>query len=67
MFLIRRQMRKTYTFILFKISSIGTYRLLRGRTVSENLPEIPLFGPSLINQLRLFGSQQYPQSGVFLK
>jgi len=40
--------------------------LLRGRTVSENLPQIPLFGPSLIHQLRLLGSQQHPQSGVFL-
>jgi hypothetical protein len=24
--------------------------LLHGRTVSEKLPKIPLFGPSLINQ-----------------
>jgi hypothetical protein len=39
---------------------------LRGRTVSDKLPEIPLFGPSLINQLRLLGSQQHPQSGVLL-
>ena len=42
------------------------YRLLRGRTVSEMLPKIPLFGPSLIHQLRLLGSQQHPQSGVLL-
>jgi hypothetical protein len=42
------------------------YRLLRGRAVSEKLPKIPLFGPSLIHQLRLLGSQQHPQSGVFL-
>jgi len=42
------------------------YRLLRGRKVSEKLPEIPLFGPSLIHQLRLLGSQQHPQSGVLL-
>jgi len=40
------------------------YRLLRGRTISETLPKIPLFGPSLIHQLRLLGSQQRPQSGV---
>jgi hypothetical protein len=37
---------------------------LRGRTVSEKLPKIPLFGPSLINQFRLLGSQQHPHSGV---
>ena len=42
------------------------YRLLRGCTVSENLLKIPLFGPSLIHQLRLLGSQQHPQSGVLL-
>jgi len=40
------------------------YRLLRGGTVSEKLPKIPLFGPSLIHQLRPIGSQQHPQSGV---
>jgi hypothetical protein len=39
---------------------------LRGRTVSEKLPKIPLFGPSSIHQLRLLGSQQHPQSGVLL-
>ena len=53
----RRHMRKTNTFFLLKIRSIDIYRLLRGRTVSEKLPEIPLFGPSLIHQLRLLGSQ----------
>jgi hypothetical protein len=42
------------------------HRLLRGRTFSEKLPKIPLFGPSLILQLRLLGSQQHPQSGVLL-
>ena len=42
------------------------YRLLCGRTVSEKLPKIPLFGSSLIHQLRLVGSQQHPQSGVLL-
>jgi len=40
--------------------------LLCGRTVSEKLPKIPPFGPSLINQLRLLGSQQDPQNGVIL-
>jgi hypothetical protein len=39
---------------------------LRGRTVSEKLPKIPLLGASLIHQLRLLGSQQHPQSGVLL-
>jgi hypothetical protein len=42
------------------------YRILRGRTVSENLPKIPLFAPSLIHQLLLLGSQQHPQSEVLL-
>jgi hypothetical protein len=39
---------------------------LRGRTVSEKLPEILLFRPSLIHQLRLLRSQQHPQSGELL-
>jgi hypothetical protein len=39
---------------------------LRGRPVSQKLPKIPVFGPTLIHQLRLFGSQQHPQSGVIL-
>jgi hypothetical protein len=42
------------------------YRLLCCRTISENLPKIPLFGPSFIHQLRLLGSQQHLQSGVLL-
>ena len=42
------------------------YRLLCGRTFSEKLPKIPLFGPSLIHQLRVLGSQQHSQSGVLL-
>jgi hypothetical protein len=39
---------------------------LYGSTVSEKLLKTPLFGPSLINQLRLLVSQQHPQSGVLL-
>jgi hypothetical protein len=39
---------------------------LRGRAFSENPPKIPLFGPSLVHQLRLLGSQQHPQSGELL-
>jgi hypothetical protein len=39
---------------------------LRGRTISEKLPKIPIFLPSLILQLRLLGSRQHPQSGVLL-
>jgi len=42
------------------------YRLLRGHTVFEKLPKIPLFGPSLIHQLWLLGCQQHPQSGILL-
>ena len=42
------------------------YRLLRGRTLSEKLPKILLFGLSLINQLWLLGFQQRPQIGVLL-
>jgi hypothetical protein len=42
------------------------HRLLRGRTVSEKPPKIPLFRPSLIHRLRLLGSQQHPQSGVLI-
>jgi hypothetical protein len=45
---------------------IISYRLLRGLNISENLPKIPLFVPSLIHQLRLLGSQQLPQSGVLI-
>jgi hypothetical protein len=37
-----------------------------GRRFSEKLLKILLFGTSLIHQLRLFGSQQHPQSGVIL-
>ena len=39
---------------------------MRGRTDSEKLLKIPLFGPFLIHQLRLLGSQQHPQCGVLL-
>ena len=50
---------------LFKISSTGIYTGFCA-VVSEKLPKIPLFGPSLIHQLRLLGSQHHPQSGVLL-
>jgi hypothetical protein len=39
---------------------------LRSHTVSEKLPKITLFGPSLIHQLQLIGSQQHQQNGVLL-
>ena len=59
-------MRKTITF-LFKIRYIDMYtgfcavvQFLKSRL------KILLFGPSLIHQLRLLGSQQHPQSGVLL-
>ena len=42
------------------------YRPLRSHTVSEKLLKIPLFGPSLIHQSWLLGSQQRPQIGVLL-
>jgi len=59
-------MRKTYTIFIQNKLHWHIYWLLRGRTFSEKLPKIPLFGPSLIHQLRLLGSQQHPQSGVLL-
>ena len=36
------------------------------RTFCEKLPKFPLFGSSLIHQLRLLGSQQHPQNGALL-
>jgi hypothetical protein len=54
-------MRKKHIF--FKIQNKlhwNIYRLLRGHTVSEKLLKIPLFGPPLIHQLQLLGSQQHP-------
>ena len=59
----------TYTYLSFLIQNKlqwHIYRLLRGRTLSEKVPKIPLFVPSLIHQLRLLGSQQHPQSAVLL-
>jgi hypothetical protein len=58
---------ETYLFFLIQNKlHWHTYRLLRGRTVSEKLPKIPVFGPSFIHQLRLVRSQQHQQSGVLL-
>ena len=62
----RRHMRKTHNFFIQNKLHWLIYRHLRGRTLSENLQKIPLFGPSLIHQLRLLGSQQHLQSGVLL-
>ena len=56
----------TYPFLIQNKLHWHLYRLLRGRTVSEKLPKVPLFGLSLIHQLRLLGSQQHPQSGILL-
>jgi hypothetical protein len=56
-------MRKTPFFIQNKLYW-HIYRLLHGRTVPEKLLKIPVFGPSLINQLT--ASQQHPQSGGLL-
>ena len=58
-----RHMRKTHTFIFIQNE---LQWLLCGRTISGNLPKIPIFGSSLIHQLRLLGSQQHPQRGVLL-
>jgi hypothetical protein len=57
---------KTHTFLIQNKLHWHINRLLRGRTVSEKLTKIPLFGPSLTHQLWLLGCQQHPQSGVFL-
>jgi hypothetical protein len=58
-------MRKTHAFSFIQNKlHWHKHRRLCGRTVSEKLPKIPLFGPSLIHQLRLLGSQQHPQSGI---
>jgi len=39
---------------------------LRGHALSEKLPKIHLFGPSLIHESQLLGSQQHPQIGPLL-
>ena len=65
-FLNLRHMRKTHTFFIQNKLHWHIYRLLCPRIISEKLPKIPLFGTSLIHQLRLLGSQQHPQSGVLL-
>ena len=64
----RRHVRKTHYFLFnSKLAPLAyIYKLLRGRTVSEKLPKIILFGPFLIHQLRLLGSQQHAQSEVLL-
>ena len=59
-------MRKTHTFLIQNKLQWHIYRLLHGCTFSEKLPKIPLFGPSLIHQLWLLGSQQHQQNGVLL-
>jgi len=60
-------MRKTYSFLFIQNKlNWHIYRILRGRTVSEKLPRILVFGTFLIHQLRLLGSHQHMQSGVLL-
>ena len=63
---IKNTEEDTYFFSIQNKLHWHTYRLLCGRTVFEKLLKIPLFGPSLIRQLWLLGSQQHPQSGVLL-
>jgi len=58
--------RKTNTYFIQNKLYWHIYRTLRGRTVSEKLPKIPLFGPPLIHQLWLLLSQQHLQNGVLL-
>jgi len=63
----QRHMRKTHTFFKLKISSIDIYTGFGAvEQFLKSCQNIPLFGPSLIHQLRLLGSQQHPQSGVLL-
>jgi hypothetical protein len=62
--LIFLKIEDTYLFFIQNKLHWHIYGILRGRAVSENIPKIPLFGPSLIHQLRLLRSQQHPQSGV---
>jgi len=60
-------MRKISTFLFIQNKlQWHIHRLLQGRTFSEKLPKMSLFGPPLIQQLRLLGSHQHPQSGVLL-
>jgi len=42
------------------------YRLLHGHTISEKPQKVPFFGPFLIHQLWLVGSQQHLHNGVLL-
>ena len=64
----RRYIRKTHAFFFFIPNKLHwtIHRLLCGCRVSEKLPKIPLFGPSLNHQLQLLGSQQHLQIGVLL-
>ena len=64
--LIFLKIEDTYLFFIQNKLHWHIYRLLCVRTDSENLPKIPLFGPSLIHQSWLLGSPQRPQSGVLL-
>ena len=52
----RRYLKKTRTFLIQNKLQWYTYTILRGGTGCENMPKIPLFGTSLIHQLRLLGS-----------
>jgi hypothetical protein len=55
------------TYLLFiQIRSIAIYTGICAFVQSEKLTKILLFGPSLIHQLRLLGSQQHPQIWVLL-
>jgi len=63
----QRHVGKTHTFLFIQNKlHWHIYRLLCLCTVSEELLKIPLFGPSLIHELQLLGTQQHPWSGVLL-
>ena len=51
-FFLKSKIGEENTLFQFKIISVGIYTgFLHGRTVSEKLPKIPLFGRALIHQL----------------
>jgi hypothetical protein len=65
-FLNQRHVRKTHMLFIKNKLYWHIYRTLRGRAVSEKVPKIPLFGPSLIHQIWLLLYQQHLQNGVLL-
>jgi hypothetical protein len=56
----QKHMRKSSNFFIQNKLHWHIYRLFHGHTVSEKLPKVHLFGPSVIHQLRLLGRYQIP-------